>query len=253
VFCKIELIPQKPMEPENAEELIRTFLCSLARNGQILKDYKLTRGENYVMYVTFPKPDSFDEKYDGIYVTRSRKEINEAFRCEISPLGEDLDSQPYCECPSRTAMEMQTYSHDIDSVFTCCDCGKPVALYELPFPAENEQDFYLIEDWQDNYSSMDRLWMNCICDRYTGNQRVKHTSALNKQGIEISRYMGEKLGCPVYYFLECDYGKSIKAEKVGDQQIHVCPECLKLMKRVRFSPDHERDICVSCHLSYTAH
>ena len=66
-------------------------------------------------------------------------------------------------------------------------------------------------------------------------------------------YMKEQLGYPVYYHLECDYGKSIKAEKVGDQQIHICPKCRRLMKRVRFSEDHERDICEECKLSYDAH
>ena len=146
-------------------------------------------------------------------------------------------------------MEMQTFRFDIDSVFTCCDCGKPVVLYELPY-LEKREDHNDIQLWQDNYAAMDMLWLNCLCDRYTGNQRVKLDSALNKQGIEIAEYMSKQLGYPVYYHLECDYGKSIKAEKVGDQQIHICPKCGKLMKRVRFSEDHERDICEECKLSY---
>ena len=95
--------------------------------------------------------------------------------------------------------------------------------------------------------------MNCLCDRYTGNQRVKFNSALNQQGIEIAEYMSKQLGYPVYYHLECDYGKSIKAEQVGDQQIHICPECGKLMKRARFSENYEIDICEDCNLSYDAH
>ena len=149
-------------------------------------------------------------------------------------------------------MEMQTFRFDIDSVFTCCDCGKPVALYELPY-LEKREDHNDIQLWQDNYAAMDMLWLNCLCDRYTGNQRVKLDSALNKQGIEIAEYMSKQLGYPVYYHLECDYGKSIKTEKVGDQQIHICPKCGKLMKRVRFSEDHERDICEECKFSYDAY
>ena len=108
-------------------------------------------------------------------------------------------------------MEMQTFRFDIDSVFTCCDCGKPVVLYELPY-LENREDHNDIQLWQDNYAAMDMLWLNCLCDRYTGNQRVKLDSALNKQGIEIAEYMSKQLGYPVYYHLECDYGKSIKAK-----------------------------------------
>lgn len=205
------------------------------------------------MYVTLPKSDSFDEKYDGVYVKRDREKIKEIYSYAVIPLGENIGIRQYCDCKKRTAIEMQTYSCDQDSVFTCCDCGKPIAYYELPFPAENQEDYYLVQDWQENYSSMDTLWMNCLCDRYTGNQRVKTDSALNRQGIEIAEYMSKKLGYPVYYHLECDYGKSIKAEKVDGQQIHICPKCGKIMNRLKFSEDHERDVCNECNLSYDVH
>lgn len=235
------------------EKLIWEFLCSLERNGQILKDYKVAKKENYSLYVTFPKQDSFDEKYDGIYVKQNREKIKEYFDYTITPLGENLESQQYCCCNKRSAIEMETYKLDIDSAFTCCDCGNPIALYELPFPAEKQEDYYRVQNWQENYSSMDMLWMNCLCDRYTGNQRVKFDSALNKQGIEIAQYMSEQLGYPVYYHLECDYGKSIKAEKVGNQEIHICPKCQKLMRRMQWAEDYEIDVCDTCGLSYDAH
>ena len=253
-FTKIELSPKKTSASyDEVKDLIWYFLCSLERNGQILKDYKLIQCENYILYVTLPKQDSFDEKYDGIYVKQHRQKINELYECILTPLGKNMESSPYCECRQRTAMEMQTFTLDIDSVFICCDCGKPIVYYELPFPAEREEDHYLTCCWQENYASMDKIWMNCLCDRYTGNQRVKLDSALNKQGIKIAEYMSKQLGYPVYYHLACDYGKSIKAEQVGDQQIHFCPKCGKLMKRVRFSENYEIDICEDCMLSYAAH
>lgn len=252
MFCKIELLPKKAISKENCEELIWDFLCSLERNGQILKGYSLTKGKNYTLYVTLPKSDSFDEKYDGIYVKSNRKKISDAFDTVLTPLGENIESQQYCQCKSRTAIEMQTYNRDIDSVFTCSDCGRPIALYELPFPGENEEDYYLVQSWQENYASMDMLWMNCLCDRYTGNQRGKFDSALNKQGIEIAKYITKQLSYPVYYHLECDYGRNIKVENTDDRQIHICPICEKPMKHVKFSEDYERDICEVCGLSYDA-
>lgn len=253
MFCKIELFAKQSIAQEDAEDLIWSFLCSLERNGQVLKSYTLTKNENYAMYVTLPKSDSFDEKYDGVYVKRDRKRIKEIYDCILTPMGENVESGQYCDCKKRSAVEMQTYSRDQDSVFTCCDCGRPIAYYELPFPAESQEDHCLVQNWQENYSSMDMLWKNCLCDRYTGNQRVKLDSALNKQGIEIAEYMSKKLGYPVYYHLECDYGKSIKAENVGDQQIHICPKCGRIMERVSFSEDHKRDVCKECNLSYDAH
>ena len=255
MFFKIELLPKRSISisKKEVEEVIWTFLCSLERNGQILKDYKLTKSENYTIYATCPKLDSFDDKYDGVYVKRDRRKILELFEYVVTPLGENIQSQPYCECNSRTAIEMQTYDFDIDSVFTCCHCGKPIVLYELPFPAENQEDYCWVQDWQENYSSMDMIWMNCLCDRYTGNQRVKLDSALNKQGIEIAEYMSKQLDYPVYYHLECDYGKSVKSEMVGNKQIHICPKCEKLMKRVSFSENHKRNVCENCALSYDTH
>jgi predicted nucleic acid-binding Zn ribbon protein len=100
---------------------------------------------------------------------------------------------------------------------------------------------------------MDMLWISCLCDRYTGNQRVKFDSPLNKQGIEIAQYMSQQLQYPVYYHLACDYGKSIKTEQVNDQITHVCPKCETIMKRVGIPPNHEIDVCQNCNLSFDAH
>ena len=249
----IELSPKTPsISYDETKDIIWHFLCALESNGQILKNYKVIQNINFMLYVTTPKKDSLSERHDSVYVKNDREKIGEYFNIQIKNCGIDLESQEYCTCKTRSAMEMQTFRFDIDSVFTCCDCGKPVVLYELPY-LENREDHNDIQLWQDNYAAMDMLWLNCLCDRYTGNQRVKLDSALNKQGIEIAEYMSKQLSYPVYYHLECDYGKSIKEEKVGDQQIHICPKCGKLMKRVRFSEDHERDICEECKLSYDAH
>lgn len=147
---------------------------------------------------------------------------------------------------------MQTFNYDIDSAFTCCNCGKPVAIYELPFPAGNHQDYNLVQCWQANGSAMDMLWMNCLCDRYTGNQRVNPDSALSRQGLEISEYMSGKLGYPVYYHLESDYGTRAKVRELEGKQIHLCPRCGKRMKRLKFCEDYERDVCGICNLSYDA-
>ena len=243
---------EEKIEYAEIKDLLWHFLFTLECNGQILKHYKIIEKENFLLYVTTPKQDSLDEKYDGCYVKKDKEEILKHFNLQIEDCGIDLESQSYCDCNKRTAMEMQTYDRDVDSVFTCCDCGKPIALYELPYPKDSE-DYCAIQWWQDNYAAMDMLWMNCLCDRHTGNQRVKFDSPLNKQGIEIAQYMSQQLQYPVYYHLACDYGKSIKTEKVNDKITHICPKCEKTMKRMKFSEDHERDICKNCNLSFDAH
>ncbi len=252
MYCRIDLIPKMPVDNNNVEELLWSFLCSLERNGQILKDYKIVKNENYFLFVTFPKEDSFDEKYDGVYVERERKRIKEYFDYSVIALGENIESQLYCCCSNRSGVEMQTYNWDIDSVFTCLDCGKPIAMYELPFLNDHE-DHFAIQDWQENYSAIHMLWTNCLCDRYTGNQLVKPDSALNKQGYEIAQEMSKLLGCNVYYHLSDEYGRKIKTEYNGESIVHVCPKCQKAMKRVNFTEGYIRDICDDCGLSFDAH
>lgn len=249
-YKRIELSPkEESISYGEFKDLIWHFLYALECNGQILKNYKVVQDVNFMLYVTTPKKDSLNEQRDSAYVKNDREKIGENFNIKVIECGVDLESQEYCTCKKRKALEMQTFRFDIDSVFTCCGCGKPVALYELPY-LEKREDHNDIQLWQENYAAMDMLWSNCFCDQYTGKQRVKIDSALNRQGLRISECMSKQLGYPVYYHLECDYGKSKKTEKVGDQQRHVCPKCGKIMKRVTFSKDYERDICAECNLSY---
>ena len=170
---------------EETKDLIWHFLYALESNGQILKNYKVVKNTNLMLFVTTPKEDSLSECYDSVYVKNDRKKLKNYYNVQITECGIDLESQEYCTCKIRHAIEMQTFRYDIDSVFTCCNCGRPITLYELPY-LEKREDHNDVQQWQDNYAAMDMLWLNCLCDRYTGNQRVKHDSALNKQGIEIA-------------------------------------------------------------------
>lgn len=237
---------------DDAKKTIFHFLFVLHCSGQILKNYHVIENEGYHLHVTTPKQDSLSEAYDSIYVKRDRTRIDELFTVSLDHCGIDLESQEYCTCQSRNAMELETFRFDVDSVFTCCDCFKPIALYELPY-LEDKEDHNSILLWQDNYAAMDMLWMNCLCDRYTGNQRVNPDSALNKQGRAIAGQMSLQVGYPVYYHLACDYGKRVKAVKVNDLQIHICPECQTVMKRRVFTEEHTVDLCEACMLSYDAH
>ena len=249
-FRRIEFVKKAEFDREKIESLLWEFAFGLECSGQILRDYKITKKESYNLYVTLPHEDSFDEIHDNDYVKSHREELLKYFNMRIFGEGINLESKPYCKCKNRSAIEMQTFSLDIDSVFSCCDCGMPIALYELPFPAENQNTYDWVESWQTNFSSMDKLWWNCLCDRYTGNQRVKPDSALNKQGIEIARYMSKELKIPVYYHLASDYGKSVKIESVDNTTVHVCPICQKKMTPVTVSENYKIDVCNECNLSY---
>ena len=120
----IELSPKTPsISYDETKDLIWHFLCALESNGQILKNYKVIQNINFMLYVTTPKKDSLSECHDSVYVKNDREKIGEYFNLQIKDCGIDLESQEYCSCKTRSAMEMQTFRFDIDSVFTCCDCG----------------------------------------------------------------------------------------------------------------------------------
>lgn len=235
---------------DSVTDLLIYFAASLKNNGQILPGYTIAeKSGDYYIYATAPKRDSLNRKHDGIYVRRDRKFIDERFTVSVRTLGKNTDSQEYCECKRRTAIEMQTFScHDIDSVFTCCDCGKPIALYELPL-ISNQNDYYPVVSWQGSFRAVDYLWFECLSDRFTGNQLVNLNSTLNKCGLSIAREMEQKTGCTVYYNVYDDLTSKVKFVKCGDKELRICPSCGKPMQYVKFSDDYKRYVCKECKLT----
>lgn len=251
----IELIPKQEFDSQVVEALLWQFLCALERNGQITKAYTIVKEQNYRLFVTFTKENSFAEGNDGIYVRRNREKVKELFDLTVTILGVNLSSSRYCNCAKCSAIEMVTHRFDEDSPFVCMDCGRPVALYELPLPEDKvkNEDYTVVQNWQESYSAVDTLWMNGLCDRYSGNQLVKLDSALNKQGILLAKDLEKKAGCKVYYHLSCAYGKSVKAKKIGQDHIHYCPSCGELMERKNIAGLYSEDFCHICALCYDAH
>jgi len=245
MYYHIELTPKKEL-PDNVVELLWQFLASLVQNGQILKDeYTIFHNGNYYLAVTTPKVDSLEEKFDGPYVRRDREKLQAFFDLRLIPMGENRNSQEYCRCESHPAIEMETCRGDIDSPFVCCGCGKPIALYALPYPLDRDTYFETL-CWQDDYSAMVLLWMRCLCDRYTSNQLVNPDSALNKLGRALARDLHEKLDIPVYYHMFDDGRKKIRFTEDGQHRL--CPVCEVPMHSLPVD-DYEIDICEKCGLS----
>lgn len=231
------------------EEIIANFICSLKNNGQILRDHITVRNnQEYDIYVTAPKCNSLEKRYDSIYVKRDRDLLSKYFTINICQIGTDIDSQEYCSCEKRTAIEMQTFANDIDSVFTCCSCGKPIALYELPY-IEKQDDHWCMVNWQHTFGATDELWLYCLSDRFTGNQLTNVNSALNKSGREIAEKISQKTGLKFYYNVFDDLTKKVKFTKVNGKAVRICPSCGKAMNYVKFGNYYERYICNDCNLS----
>lgn len=236
--------------PENdLEEKVNNFVRGLLNNGQILHDYLvIKKHDGYSLYITTPKSDSLNGCFDSVYGKKFREELEKYFTVAVEQIGVNTRSQEYCSCTKRTAIEMQTYAGDIDSVFTCCTCGKPIALYEMPY-LDRQDDHWWIVNWQNSYDDMDGLWLDSVSDRFTGNQLVNVNSVLNKTGIEIADQIRHQTGIKVYYNVFDDLTKKVKFVKVNDKHVRLCPRCGNPMQYVKFGEDYERYVCEDCLLS----
>lgn len=233
----------------NINDLIQHFICCIKSNGQILSESLLVQNDGiYMLYVTTPKCNSLDKQFDSIYVQQDKEKLNQFCTITTKHIGTNVDSQEYCSCSKRTIIEMQTFADDIDSVFTCCTCGKPIALYELPY-LDQQDDHCHIMNWQKNYRAVDTLWFDSLSDRFTGNQLVNVNSALNKNGRAIADEISQKVEAKIYYNIFDDFTKKVKFEKINDKFIRLCPSCGKLMKYIKFCNDYERCVCDDCSLS----
>lgn len=250
LYYKIVLTPKSGAELPEDTHLFWDFLHVLECNGQILQDYKVIKDEFYNLLVTLPEEDSLNEIYDSPYVKRERDKLNSMYTLAAVPLGINTGSTPYCRCSKRRALDMATHYFDFDSVFSCMDCGNPVAMYKLPL-LDGEQDFYRVQSWQESYAAADTLWMNCLSDRFTGNQLTNPFSALNAEGREIAAELSKKLGYKVYYNMFDGgnfYKKFSKWENVEGVNYRLCPICGKRMELYK-SENYKTLVCEECSLS----
>ncbi len=76
----IEFKSSEYISQSDVEEMIHSFVCSLKSNGQIISDYLLVKSDDiYLLYVTTPKADSLNPRFDSIDVKRDRDKIYEHF------------------------------------------------------------------------------------------------------------------------------------------------------------------------------
>lgn len=231
------------------EEMIYNFIGLLKGNGQVLSEHiTLKTAQGYELYVTTPKHDSLNSCFDSIYVKKRRELLRKYVVITVRQIGVDADAPEYCSCEKRDTIEMQTVAGDKDSAFTCCTCGNPIALYELPY-LNQQDDHCLIVNWQRTYGAVDTLWFDSLSDRFTGNQLVNVNSVLNKNGREIANEISQKSGLKCYYNVFDDFTKKVKFTKEDDKTVRICPSCGNPMKYVKFCEDYERCICEECSLS----
>ena len=94
-----------------------------------------------------------------------------------------------------------------ESPVHCGNCGDYIPLYKLPFiPSGScsdvyEQEHYRLMEWKKAYRDVDRLFMNCLSDRFTYRQMNKLDSQLSKDGRDICKAYEDVVGIPFYYYV----------------------------------------------------
>lgn len=245
----IEIIPNDKNPEVDFDELIGRFICSLKNNGQILSEYLLVNDDDkYSLYVTTPKLDSLNANFDSTYAARDRAELKKHCSFTVRSIGKNVYSEEYCSCDDWSIIEMETFAQDIDSVFICCTCGKPIALYELPH-LDRQSDHGCIINWQNAYRATDELWLDGLSDKFTGKQLGNVNSRLNKLGKKIAAAMSRHTGAKIYLHISNDIPDQMQYATVDGQLTGLCPSCGKPMKYVKFCDDYEIFVCDDCSLS----
>ena len=147
-----------------------------------LQNYELINDSNELFaYATLPDDNAMNEANNNIYVNKYKDKVLENFKIELQVIGKNMDYKISCTCEEPSWYMLYTDYSLIESPVVCGDCGKEVPLYKLPHIQGYKEHFGVVS-WQEAYSSIDRLWVYCLSDRFTLRQMHDPDSQLSIDG-----------------------------------------------------------------------
>jgi predicted nucleic acid-binding Zn ribbon protein len=248
-YIKMILKPkEKPIDDINEKEIeiMEYFLWSLCFNGQIQDGWEVVKTDNNLtVFITQVDGDSLDEKYDGEYVKRNKKEMEPIFELTYETVGTNYYSDKICRCKNPSFYILYTAEFHFGSPVICGDCGRSIPMYKLPLPDPKDngggRDYSWEIGWEKTYKNVDSIWRACLADRWSERQIINPKSALSKQGRDICKSFEKVTGKMFYYFL-FDSDFNAKFDLQGK-----CPECEKNW-RVQKINDTDWLFCDRCKL-----
>lgn len=260
-FSKIEFKPKEKITKDFTEEetdLISDYLSALFHNGQISIDYNVVITDDCIFaYVSQANSDSLDEKYNSCYAAKRKEKIDLTYEVSYEKIGTSIYKSDVCTCESPSYYMLIT---DYISPVSCGDCGNIVPLYKLPFISTYgmgdtfpQEDHYNETSWLRDYKAVDRLWMACLADRWTGRQLADPQAQLSKVGREICAKIEKVTGKKTYYYLldhvffhEMSNGKPKPPQKQ-------CPLCGIDWREEKPKESDTYLFCDNCRLSTKKH
>jgi len=191
---------------EKAEAELYWYLGVLYKNGNCLKDYKVILKEKgyevYIgMYCEYPIKDTACRNK---YIDEYDSSLKNYFKISCELLGELDGCADLCDCEQPSAYLMYTTQYDEEMIILCCDCGGVVPLYKLPYLEPYEEEHLTLQDWQECYRGMDRLWLHAGTERLERSalyQMHNPKSSLSAWGRDLCKELEQKTGVPTYYYL----------------------------------------------------
>lgn len=220
---------------------IQSFFGSLVCNGLILEDHQsITKADDFfTCRVVTPEIDSLETKYFNKYNIRDFDVIKSksAKAPSYQFIGENFDVNDSCECKAPSHYVLYTSYCSSASPITCGDCLATVPLYKFP-KTYDDSEYFDVLTWQKAYRACDMQFMKDIGERHGYYMIHNPKSALTKAGLEICRYLEERVKKPFYYFLYDFYSKNKPT----------CPNCGQDWINDDFSVLNYDFVCQKCRL-----
>lgn len=227
-FMKKKDVPK--MTDEEFYEFIDDCFSVLSNNGQVIGGFEVYTNEDSMCASTvLPMEDSLSEAYNSVYVKERFKKLQEIFDIEIIQEGINIEYHSSCMCEKPSWYFLYNEGNLGESPLVCGECQQPVPLYRVPY-IRNENDHYLIKQWQKAKTAMDSLYFYGLWDRFTYGENVLPKSKLNREGRKICKDLEKVLKMPVYHFIyyvcePCDEENMIVPKGLPHEIPKVCPQC----------------------------
>lgn len=229
-------------DAESLKQKAEDFLNALVNSGQIMEEYLLLWREGILSaMVSIPWKDALDDRYASEYVRQNAEGLS--IRCEV--VGDDALSTSPCSCLNSSWYLLDMGSDNISSPLYCGDCGEEIPLCKIPY-LDQSGDHHRMISWQRVHQAVIRLWTESLSDRFSRRQIEDPVSRLNRLEREFASALEEKLGKPVFLYLENPLSYFTREKPL----LTDCPVCGKPLRRKNFAGGAygETGVCEDCRI-----
>jgi len=190
------------------------LLASLYRHGALVdRGWHLVGLEDRARYYgIIPAEDALDERHYNRYI---REEFDRVVALSRQPpsfriLGKAAELGECCACQDPSWYVLLTTFLKDEPPVRCGGCGRPVPLYRIPRPPDDEEHSG-IRRWAGAYQAYDTLYMlSGVGERSSYRQMSRLDSLLTREGRQVCEAMAGRTGKPWYYYLHRDYSPQRK-------------------------------------------